>query len=263
MRLIVLLFFVLIFFGTCLAQTTTEVSVEKIITIEATARKVPLETQINQLRQKIDQLERSVRGIKIAKEKTRVKKIIAQYRWELEGLEAQRIPILSIAAAVSQETEKATEGIEQKYVARKRRFTINLAGGFFSGVMGVNAGLIFPQRIPKIGPSSSALRITCGLAQNLDGKRKYLPLAVDGILNFPAGWITGEDSYVGVGINYTLLTTGRKAGTFGGEIFYGVVSEGFGGNIFGELGYGALRSGISPQQDGVSLLVGYQKEIFH
>lgn len=263
MRSFVILLFVLILFGTCFAQITTEVSVKKIVTPEAAVVKIPLEMQITQLRQKIDQLERSVQGIKIARERIRVHKLLAEYRWELKGLEAQQIPTLSIEAFVTAETEKLTESTEQKSVVKKRRFQLTANGGLFSGATAINFGLILPQRFPRIGPASSALRLTGGFAQSLIGDRRYLPFQLDGMLNFPAGWITGEDNYFGAGINYTVLTTGRTAGTFGGEIFYGVVSEGFDGYLFGELGYGVLRSGISPQQDGVSLLIGYQRDIFY
>lgn len=259
MRIFIALIFVLVLLSPCLAQTTTEVSVNKTITAEAAANKISLDTQILKLRQKIDHLEKSLRGIRIEREKTRVRKLIGEYRWQLESLEAQRIPVLSIEAMVSPETEKISEGVEKKSIAKKLPFTITLAGGMFSGAMGINAGLIFPQRFPKIGPSSSALRISGGYAQNLEEGRKYLPIAVDEIFNFPAGWLTSEDNYVGAGINYTALTSGRKAGTFGWEMFYGIVSEGFGGDIFGELGYGVLRSGIGAQQEGICLLVGYKK----
>lgn len=266
MRLFIVLFFILSFFGVSLAQTTNEVSVIKPVTSETTAiinNKIPLETQITQLRQKIDQLERSVQGIKISKEKIRVHKLIAKYRWDLRSLEELQIPVLSIEAFVTVESEKITESVGQKLSVKKRRFQIAAAGGIFSGTFGFNAGIIVPQRLPKIGPTSSAFRVMGGFAQSMGGERRYLPLQIDGILNFPAGWITGEDNYVGAGINYTLITTGRTAGTFGGEIFYGVVSEGFEGYLFGELGYGTLRTGFSPQQEGVSLLVGYQKDLFY
>ncbi len=112
-----------------------------------------------------------------------------------------------------------------------------------------------------IGPARTTCRVAAGLAQSVGMDRKYLPLYFDLIFNFPPGIITGTQNYVGAGLNYSVLTTGKKQGSIGGELFYGVEGEGFGGKVFGEVGYGMLRTGFSPSQRGVILLVGYRMSL--
>jgi hypothetical protein len=70
------------------------------------------------------------------------------------------------------------------------------------------------------------------------------------------------ENYLGVGLNYLVLTTGRRSGTVGGEAFYGIQSEGFGGMVFGEIGYAIMRTGFSASYKGASVLAGYRKPLF-
>ena len=88
--------------------------------------------------------------------------------------------------------------------------------------------------------------------------RRFAPVMFDIVLNFPAGWFTGVENYLGGGLNYVVKMTGQTAGTVGGQIFYGIESEGFGGKLFGEIGWAALRTGFSPSQKGTTILFGYR-----
>jgi hypothetical protein len=72
--------------------------------------------------------------------------------------------------------------------------------------------------------------------------------------------VTGVENYLGAGLNYTVLTTGRVMGDLGGQVFYGVDSNGFGGTLFCEVGLAMLRTGFSPSQRGVTLLFGYRSD---
>ena len=112
-----------------------------------------------------------------------------------------------------------------------------------------------------VGPAKTSLRASGSFSQTENADRRYAFAACDGILNFPAGWLTGVENYLGAGLNYTGLTSGPRSGTFGGQLFYGIESEGFGGRIFGEMGWAILRTGFSPSCRGVSVLIGYRRPV--
>ena len=71
-------------------------------------------------------------------------------------------------------------------------------------------------------------------------------------------WCVSVENYVGGGLNYVVLTSGRVSGSLGGQLFYGIESKGFNGILFGELGIGILRTGFSPDHQGLTLLLGYR-----
>lgn len=146
--------------------------------------------------------------------------------------------------------------------ATPARFNFEL--GFLSGFYAATPAFSVEFRFPLayvVGPTTSALRLVTGFAQTENLSRRYLPIYVDTLFYFPPGYLTGVENYVGCGLNYVFLTTGRKTGSLGGQIFYGVQSEGFTGKVFGELGYGLLRTGFSPAQKGLTILLGYRKKL--
>lgn len=141
--------------------------------------------------------------------------------------------------------------------AFKRSVGVN--GGFFGGATTFLGEARFPLRM-VFGPALTSFRVSAGLAQSRDAGTRYYPANFDLLFNFPPGWFTGTDNYIGFGLNYLLATTMSKPGTtLGGELFYGVESEGFGGTVFGEVGYAILRTGFSPSHKGVTVLVGLRK----
>jgi hypothetical protein len=77
--------------------------------------------------------------------------------------------------------------------------------------------------------------------------------------NFPPDWFSGVENYLGFGLNYVVLTTGRVSGSAGGQVLYGVESEGFDGRLFGEIGYGIVRTGFSASQRGLTVMAGYRR----
>lgn len=147
---------------------------------------------------------------------------------------------------------------EVKKPAPRFTFEPGILAGLFGGSTGMFAEVRFPLRL-IIGPATTSLRMVGGYAQNEDMSRRYAPVQLDFILNFPPGWFTGVDNYLGLGPNYVVRTTGRVAGAIGGQVFYGVESEGFGGKVYGEMGYGVLRTGFSPDDEGVTVLVGHRR----
>lgn len=161
---------------------------------------------------------------------------------------------------ITAETKVEADELPEKLEFQPQfKFEIGASSGLLAGATAFLGEARIPLRY-VYGPATSSFRVALGYAQSKDGTRRYIPLQLDGILNFPPGIISGIENYLGMGLNYVLLTSGRTAGTIGGEVFYGVESEGFGGKLFGEMGYGMLRTGFSPMHNGVSLLIGYRRE---
>ncbi|MFH1826121.1 MAG: hypothetical protein ABH823_02370 [bacterium] len=140
----------------------------------------------------------------------------------------------------------------------KRKYELGVTYGVLAGASCLNAEIRFPLA-SRFGFATTALRQAVGYAQSRDTGARYVPLQVDLVLNYPPGVFSGVANYIGFGVNYVVVTTGRVSGALGGEAFYGVESEGFGGKLFGELGYSILRTGFSPAHYGVTVLVGYRK----
>ncbi len=138
-------------------------------------------------------------------------------------------------------------------------YDLGAQGGIFAGTTGLFASVRAPLGI-VIGPSLAAVRLSAGLTQTMDSGRRYAPVCLDLVLNFPPGWFSGVENYLGGGLNYTARTSGGT-GTVGGELFYGVQSEGFGGIVFGELGFAILRTGFSSSNSGLTVMVGFREPL--
>ncbi|MDI6731775.1 MAG: hypothetical protein QME05_04270 [Candidatus Margulisbacteria bacterium] len=108
---------------------------------------------------------------------------------------------------------------------------------------------------------STSLRLGAGYVQGNDSAgtaRKHALVILDGIYRMTEPDAEGLRSYFGAGVNYDAYTSGRVSGTFGGEVFYGVEANAGGGQMYGEIGYGLIRTGFSPNQQGLNLQVGYK-----
>lgn len=212
--------------------------------IKSSSRIMEIEDLIAGHKARIKKLENELGEIEKAKAEAEIQKISSPEAWEFPKVyKEERVP---------------TEEVREE---KKPRFEFEIGGvaGLFAAATGLGGELRSP--LPYIlGPATSSLRISAGLMQSEDTSRRYAPVQIDGILNFPAGWFTGVENYLGAGLNYVVLTTGRKPGTIGGEIFYGVSSEGFGGKVFGEMGWGILRTDSNSFQEGTIVLVGYRRE---
>ncbi len=158
---------------------------------------------------------------------------------------------------VSEEAVASGE-VLTKNADKKPHIEIGGRAGLFAAATGIFGELRFPL-LRVIGPATTSLRLSCGFVQGESASRRFVPVCFDGMLNFPAGYITGVENYLGGGINYLALTNGRVPGSFGGEVFYGVEGSGFGGKLFGEIGSSFMRTGFSAAQKGTSLMVGYRK----
>ncbi|MFH1386072.1 MAG: hypothetical protein ABIH50_00185 [bacterium] len=159
-------------------------------------------------------------------------------------------------------TEEGVVSLEADKGLKKARqgsyYEIGLSTGFFAGATVLLGEVRAPLRF-IYGPATTSVRLMTGLAQNGETQARYVPVGIDLIFNFPPGVFTGVDNYLGVGLNYLVLTSGRKQGAVGGELFYGVESNGFGGVVFGEIGYSSVQASSSPGLKGATVMVGYRQ----
>jgi len=204
-----------------------------------------------------DEVERLEGKLRVAKEPDRIqalKDLIGGHRARMKKLNEELAVLAMPTVEVVVEVVPEKEEVKEPWI----KFQFGGMGGVLAGTTGMFAEMRFPLSY-VYGPATSALRVAGGYAQSEDAGRRYVPLQIDGVLNFPPGHFTGVENYIGAGLNYVLITTGRTPGTIGGEIFYGVDGDGFGGKIFAELGYGIIRTGFSPSHRGLSVLVGFRK----
>ena len=196
---------------------------------------------------------------KIDKKAVHLKKKITRLK-KTAPAKPVRIATLEAVAATHEAEELPGELDSAKFLDDYKRLRFE-AGGM-AGVFGGTTAFLIEARLPLrwlLGPTTSVFRLSAGLTQTREMDRRYLPLNFDLIFNFPPGWFSGVGGYLGAGVNYVLRSTGGQPGTIGLQAFYGVDSDGFGGKLFGEIGYGILRSGITPANRGPNVLFGYRK----
>lgn len=231
-----------------------------------------LKTKITKVKAEITRLQKKLGREKTAAKKNQLKALIKDQNQTLSILNAKlakqtapvvRPPVPAAPEPVTRElTEEALEtSSPEAGVASRKRINFEVGGtvGLFAGAISGLGELRFPHRF-IVGPANVSFRLAGGFSQSRDGGRRYVPVCLDGILNFPPGWFSGVNNYIGAGLNYVALTTGRVPGSWGGQIFYGVESEGFGGQLFGELGYAVLRTGFSSAHLGTTVLAGYRTD---
>jgi hypothetical protein len=161
----------------------------------------------------------------------------------------------------SEEGGVSAEGESNTKVRGGWRYEIGGNAGFFAGTTAFLAELKVPLRY-VFGPATTALRLSSGLTQTKETDRRLVPVNLDLIFNFPPGWFSGVENYLGAGLNYVVATSDGKQGTLGGELFYGVASAGFGGTVYGELGYAVLRTGFAGSYKAATVLAGYRQALF-
>jgi hypothetical protein len=225
------------------------------------------EQQVIKLQKEMDKLKNRLARTKNKQQKNALLDKIDSYQKQIIGLKKKLkpkpvfIPTVATPEVITEEAA-SPEAEEEITVERYKRFHFEAGGaaGFFGGVTAYLAEARLPLKI-ILGPTTTSLRFSAGLAQNRDASHRYAPLNLDLLFNFPPGWFTGTNNYIGAGLNYIWLTTGRVAGGMGAELIYGVESDGFGGIVFGELGYATIHPGNSPDNTGITALFGYRQSL--
>jgi hypothetical protein len=143
----------------------------------------------------------------------------------------------------------------------------NLAGqyistgkGSASGSIGVMGNMLLDDFIglgPMVGMPANSVKFTVGMGGFYGGGGlKAIPLKAGGIINLPADWMGGLESYVTGGLNYVVYGNGTTSGKIGGDVYYGINADlglGLGKTGF-ELGYNVVRSNTVSSK-GISLSV--------
>jgi len=242
-------------------------------------REEEINNQLLKIQKEIDRLESKLKMISAPQRRAAINELIDGHRARMKKLEAeleeiydallQDTPFPEVKVSATPEVlpyvpEAITEEgapLEGAVMENRKHFKFEIGGtvGLFAGATGMFGEIRLPLNY-VLGPATSSLRLAGGLAQSEDESRRYAPVNVDGVLNFPPGWFTGVENYLGAGLNYVVLTSGRKEGTVGGEVFYGIEGEGFGGKLFGEMGWGVLRTGFTPSHKGTTIMFGYRRE---
>lgn len=134
--------------------------------------------------------------------------------------------------------------------------------GLSVGLIGSIPGAILEFRFfEPLDLVATSLRIGAAYAQGEDSDkvmRKHTLIVLDGIYRLNPPQTKGIRSYLGLGINYNVYTSGQASGTLGGQAFYGVEGNFGEGQVYAEFGYGIIRTGFSPQYAGLSAAVGYK-----
>lgn len=222
-----------------------------------TNREIEIQEQIVKVEEEIDRLSGKLKLAGTAVKKEQLKSLIfghearlAKLKSELEDLKKPKVEEVVVEQIPTKEAV-----VKEPWI----KFEIGGMGGVFAAATGIFGEIRLPMAL-VYGPATSSLRLAGSYAQSENTARRYATLHADGIFNFPPGVITGVENYLGAGLNYVVLTTGRTAGTVGGELFYGIDGKGFGGKLFAELGYAILRTGFSPSHKGATVLVGYRRD---
>ncbi|HVN67906.1 MAG TPA: hypothetical protein VMT55_05990 [Candidatus Sulfotelmatobacter sp.] len=244
----------------------------------AAPAQTPAEVKINK---EIARLRQEIAGLKGRLPKTRKKQLRTDIldKVDLDQIKIVKLKKQLVAAAAkpitgkiergsngafpSQEAEEELVGSREVELTQKRylsrfRPEIGSVGGFFAGATSILAEVRLPLRL-IIGPATTKVRLASGLTQSRDTNYRFIPANLDLIFNLPPGVLTGVENYFGAGLNYLVSTSAGKAGGLGGEVFYGVQSEGFNGLLFGEIGYALMRPGFIPAHYGATILVGYRQ----
>ena len=137
---------------------------------------------------------------------------------------------------------------------------INTGKGSISGSVGVMGNLVLDDFIglgPMVGLSANAVKFKVGTGYVMGGGGlKAVPVYGGGIINLPAEWMGGLDSYLTGGLNYVVYGNGQTSGKIGGDAKYGIRADlglGLGKTGF-EIGYNVVRSNTVTSK-GISLAV--------
>ncbi|OGC05550.1 hypothetical protein A3H38_06185 [candidate division WOR-1 bacterium RIFCSPLOWO2_02_FULL_46_20] len=159
----------------------------------------------------------------------------------------------------SEEVDPIFGATLERMARKQNKHKIGFSVGFVAGIPAAMADLRFFEPFDIL---STNARTGVAYAQGTDSAgtgRTHLLLIVDGIYRLSTQPAPGLRAYTGLGFNYNAATSDRKTGAIGGQLFYGV--EGGrpekGQTIF-EIGYGAIRTGFSPDYVGITALFGYK-----
>ena len=177
-------------------------------------------------------------------------------RLKLEELKLKN----SKAQALSLKTAKPMPEKKNLPSARPLEFGISL--GLLANIPGACAELRWNQLF-----DNNNLSVKTGLmyadGNDANGfERKHALIFADGLWRLSQLEDNRVGIYIGGGLNYLVLTTGRVSGAVAGETYAGLDSKmGRNETLFVEMGFGAIRTGVSPSYKGLNAVLGYRNKI--
>ncbi|MFA6170098.1 MAG: hypothetical protein WCW67_01165 [Candidatus Margulisiibacteriota bacterium] len=146
----------------------------------------------------------------------------------------------------------------RREVFMPRNPQLGLSAGYLAGISAFRLEARFFEPL-NINSTSGRLALAYAWGNDSDNlTRRNLVVCVDGVYRFNQPYEPGLHYYSGAGLNFTILTTGRTAGSFGGELFAGADAALLGGEGFVEAGLGLLRNGTGARHSGLILMVGFR-----
>jgi hypothetical protein len=141
-------------------------------------------------------------------------------------------------------------GLNPSTVLGPTVITSGISLGYMAGITGARFEFY-------MSPFSNDIRFGGAYAEGKDSEsvtRKHTLIFLDMIYQLPE-----SDAYCGIGANYDAYTSGRASGSLGGEVFLGQeAGSDKEGKLFLEIGYGAIRTGFSPDYSGLTAMVGFK-----
>jgi hypothetical protein len=124
--------------------------------------------------------------------------------------------------------------------------------GKINGGLGAKAEVVLDDMFglgSMVGLQADSVKWKVGLGGlygvDINGARiKAIPVNFDGLVMLPADWMGGMSTYVGAGLNYTVYGSGQTSGSYGAEVYVGMLTDlglGLGKTGF-ELGWAAVRA---------------------
>ena len=151
---------------------------------------------------------------------------------------------------------------EQKKPASARPLEFGISLGLLANIPGACAELRWNQLF-----DNNNLSVKTGLmyadGNDANGfERKHALIFADGLWRLSQLEDNRVGIYIGGGLNYLALTTGRVSGAVAGETYVGLDSKiGRSETLYVEMGFGAIRTGFSPSYKGLNASVGYRTKI--
>ena len=144
--------------------------------------------------------------------------------------------------------------------------------GKINGCLGGKAEVVLDDMFglgSMVGLQANSVKWKVGLGGlygvDINGTRiKAVPVNLDGVVMLPSEWIGGMPTYVGAGLNYTVYGSGQKTGSYGAEVYVGMLADlgmGMGKTGF-ELGWAAIRAnGSTPQLSAKGLTLSVSQMV--
>ncbi|MBU0574467.1 MAG: hypothetical protein KKH83_08350 [Candidatus Margulisbacteria bacterium] len=213
--------------------------------------------ELERLEAKADARQKAVMRKKIAVMKARIAKFNSEYPAAAAAparpmAPAAAVPPSAAPKAIKVEAVKEKRAIAQ---AKRRGMEIGVSAGLIASMPG--AFLEMQNNFPF-----GELKYGVGYAQGDDSEgttRKHALVFLSMARRFTPANFQGVRPYWAIGLNYNAYTSGQKSGSLGYQANLGFESDlSPTSAVYLDLGYGVVRTGFSPDFNGVNAQIGYR-----